>query len=333
MNFARLCFLSLLISFGLMMAPLGQASVPLQVPFSGQLERDGVAINSTVNLDIAIYDQSSGGNMLFRQQIGPVQVYEGHFTVILGPTGVDADGQSVALIDALAAGAEHHVEVTLLGMGEAGADIRLQQRQQLLSVPAALYVAQALDFRVRKDLTVNGDSVVQGDQKITGSTSVGMTPPANFSGADGYLYVHQGAQFQCANCGSTTNMFTGGNDYGKLLIQGRVLSADQNIHLSPPGGSRVVINDSYRAAGGSETGGAGLSVQGDIRAGSTVLECAWTACFDTGGAYFSCAEKKPGYPIMGGIDISTDDGQKPYGCTFTNAEDEIRLYCCRLATP
>ncbi len=73
--------------------------------------------------------------------------------------------------------------------------------------------------------------------------------------------------FDCNNCGSTS-AFKGSSNWGDLTIQGRVISGSDNIHLSPPSGSNVIISDDYRAAGGSGGGTAGLIVEGTIKVGS-----------------------------------------------------------------
>lgn len=73
-----------------------------------------------------------------------------------------------------------------------------------------------------------------------------------------------GVLFDCPDCGSTSTV-DGSSDWGDLTIQGRVLSANSNLHLSPPGGYKVIINSTYRAAGGS-TGTTGLDIEdGGIR--------------------------------------------------------------------
>ena len=80
------------------------------------------------------------------------------------------------------------------------------------------------------------------------------------------------ARFDCNGCGSTSAL-QGNQNWGDLTIQGRVLSADSNIHMSPPGGFSVVINDDYRAAGGTSTGaGASLSVEGTVTAARFVAQ-------------------------------------------------------------
>ena len=85
---------------------------------------------------------------------------------------------------------------------------------------------------------------------------------------NGTINMSRSVLFDCNDCGSTVAYDladgTGGN-FGDLVIQGRVLSANANIHLSPPGGSRVIINSVYRGAGGG-TGNTGLDIEdGGIR--------------------------------------------------------------------
>lgn len=80
-------------------------------------------------------------------------------------------------------------------------------------------------------------------------------------GNNGRATFRGGVQFDCVGCGSTTSIDgDGSSNWGTMTIQGRVLSANNNIHLSPPGGSNVIINSVYRAAGGGG-GIAGLQVQ------------------------------------------------------------------------
>lgn len=68
---------------------------------------------------------------------------------------------------------------------------------------------------------------------------------------------------QCVGCGSSSAI-NGTENWGNLVMQGRVISTNSNLHLSPPSGYNVVIEDAYRAAGGTSTGVAGLVVEGDI---------------------------------------------------------------------
>jgi hypothetical protein len=58
----------------------------------------------------------------------------------------------------------------------------------------------------------------------------------------------------------------GNAGWGNMVVRGRVFSANNNIHLSPPGGSTVYINSDYREAGGA-TGLVNLNVSGTITGG------------------------------------------------------------------
>ncbi|MEZ4917196.1 MAG: hypothetical protein R2836_09470 [Chitinophagales bacterium] len=84
---------------------------------------------------------------------------------------------------------------------------------------------------------------------------------AIFIDNDRSIDIKKGVLFNCDDCGSTTTI-DGGANWGDLTIQGRVLSTNSNLHLSPPNGFNVVINDDYRAAGGATGGSAGLVVEG-----------------------------------------------------------------------
>ncbi len=81
---------------------------------------------------------------------------------------------------------------------------------------------------------------------------------------DGSVTIDEGVLFDCNDCGDVATI-DGASNWGDLVIQGRVLSTNSNLHLSPPGGYRVIINSTYRAAGGGG-GTTGLDIQdGGIR--------------------------------------------------------------------
>lgn len=84
-----------------------------------------------------------------------------------------------------------------------------------------------------------------------------------FMDNDGSIDIKKGVLFNCDDCGSTSTI-DGTSNYGDLVIQGRVLSSNSNLHFSPPGGSNVIINSSYRAAGSASTGNdPGLIIEGN----------------------------------------------------------------------
>ena len=99
--------------------------------------------------------------------------------------------------------------------------------------------------------TVNAANVTGANVSATNLSSSGPTSV----GAN--LAVNGRVSLPCSGCGD------GGANWGNMTIQGRVVSANSNIHLSPPGGNSVIINGDYRAAGGG-TGNVGLAVSGNI---------------------------------------------------------------------
>lgn len=93
---------------------------------------------------------------------------------------------------------------------------------------------------------------------------------AMFIDNDRSINIAKGVLFDCNDCGSTSTI-DGASNWGDLVVQGRVFSTNSNLHLSPPAGSNVIINDTYRAAGGSNAGTAGLQVESLAGAGNRVL--------------------------------------------------------------
>lgn len=99
----------------------------------------------------------------------------------------------------------------------------------------------------------------------------GSAPVMAVNATQGHMRLRGALNLSCEACGSATanDAFpASGSGWGNVVIQGRVISANSNLHLSPPGGFNVVINDTYRAAGGSSTGAAGLQVESLAGTGS-----------------------------------------------------------------
>ncbi len=101
--------------------------------------------------------------------------------------------------------------------------------------------------------------VVRSDGKV----GIGTNNPGSYElNLQGNQYISGGVLFDCPGCGSTSTLF-GSSSWGDMTIQGRVMSANSNIHLSPPSGYKVVINGTYRAAGGATGTDVGLQVSGE----------------------------------------------------------------------
>lgn len=110
-------------------------------------------------------------------------------------------------------------------------------------------------------------NVNDSDDDIAIVTGLGTQERINVNG-NGTVRLNRSVFYDCNDCGSTTgyDLTDGaGGNWGDLAIQGRVLSTNSNLHLSPPGGSRVIINSVYRSAGGG-AGTTGLDIEdGGIR--------------------------------------------------------------------
>ncbi|HLP64879.1 hypothetical protein [Flavobacterium sp.] len=110
-------------------------------------------------------------------------------------------------------------------------------------------------------------NVNDSDDDIAFRTGLSAADRINING-NGTTAINRAVLFDCNDCGlaNAYDITDGaGANWGDLVIQGRVLSTNSNLHLSPPGGSRVIINSAYRSAGGG-TGTTGLDIEdGGIR--------------------------------------------------------------------
>lgn len=110
-------------------------------------------------------------------------------------------------------------------------------------------------------------NVNDSDDDIAFRTGLTANDRINING-NGTTAINRAVLFDCNDCGATFayDILDGaGGNWGDLVIQGRVLSTNSNLHLSPPGGARVIINSTYRSAGGA-VGTTGLDIEdGGIR--------------------------------------------------------------------
>lgn len=153
-----------------------------------------------------------------------------------------------------------------------------------------------------------------------GSVGIGTTSPVGgykLTVSGGNTYLDQGLYIRCSTCGGAS--LGSGADWGILTLQGRVLSANSNLHLSPPGGSKVIINSSYRAAGGG-TGTTGLDVEdGGIRMKKSYMyfqRYRYCNCYGAGsdgnvnlGAWDFCAVAQVGFKNNQSTTDEDDDVQ------------------------
>lgn len=148
-------------------------------------------------------------------------------------------------------------------------------------------------------------------------------------GDNGRATFRGGVLFDCPTCGSTSTVDGDGvSDWGDMTIQGRVLSANSNIHLSPPNGNKVIVNTSYRAAGGA-TGSSGIDIEdGGIRMNKSYMffqRYGYCNCYGWGAATYDlgnwdfCAVAHVGFKNNQSVSDEDDDVQccvypDGYGC-------------------
>jgi hypothetical protein len=142
----HLGFVASLLALGLASgAPAAVPVPPDQVAWSGVLvDGLGAPLAGPVDLIARLYDAASGGVLVFKQSFSGVTLSDGHYTVLLGPTGSATDSPTdplttslrTALTGDLAAGAGRFVEITV------DADPPLA-RVQLVLVPYAMQADHA----------------------------------------------------------------------------------------------------------------------------------------------------------------------------------------------
>lgn len=176
--------------------------------------------------------------------------------------------------------------------------------------------------------TVSATGNVSSSSTVSGST-VTSTGPTNVGGN---LTVNGRVSFPCSGCGDN------GGQWGNMTIQGRVVSANSNIHLSPPGGSGVFIDSGYRNAGGG-TGDVNLSVSGRIHGRLGRNSCHWRNAQisdSTGGENASDWYRPNGQWATYGADhryhiavCADGEYQAGWACYSTPYLDgNCRIYCC-----
>lgn len=126
-----------------------------------------------------------------------------------------------------------------------------------------IFHAYIINGQLERKLHMNYGGVTGFTMDRFGKIGIGTQDPGNYQlNVNGDVNISKAIKFDCNDCGGLSTLF-GTDNWGDLTIQGRVLSTNQNLHLSPPGNTKVIINDTYRAAGGTSSGHAGLWVSGE----------------------------------------------------------------------
>ena len=71
------------------------AAVPTEIHYQGRLtDGSGNPIDGSVNMQVKLYDAPTGGDLLYQESIGSVQVNEGVYEFTFGPDGVLTNSRS-----------------------------------------------------------------------------------------------------------------------------------------------------------------------------------------------------------------------------------------------
>jgi len=121
----------------------GTDQVPKWIAYHGTLEKDGVGLNATVQMKFEIFD----GSVFKWDEVQPVPVYSGRFSVLLGST---SGAKLASLLTTVKAADELFLAVSI----KSGNDwITLSGKQRFLPSPYAVWSTASTDLTAA---TING---------------------------------------------------------------------------------------------------------------------------------------------------------------------------------
>jgi hypothetical protein len=174
-------------------------------PYTGTLERDGVALSGPLEMQFALYDGAEVSGTPLWLETQTVEVYAGRFTALLGlcdqspgatacPDGDDDPMTSIEDViryaDDLQLGVELFPDLVR---------VPLQSRKRFLPVPYAIWTRAATDLAVARDLGVGRNASVGQDLGVTRNATVGGSLTVN-----GPVRVGGGGDLSCPNDSRTT---------------------------------------------------------------------------------------------------------------------------------
>jgi hypothetical protein len=143
---------------------MAAADVPNQMHYQGQLTDDlGAPLDTVVSMTFTIYDDSSGGTVLWTETQMGVEVSGGLFDVLLGS---DPSIPDSAFAD----------DWTWLGI-QIGADPEIAPLTKLVTVPYAFRVATvdgSTGGIISGDVSIQSDLDLDGDLRVTGKATIGQ---------------------------------------------------------------------------------------------------------------------------------------------------------------
>ena len=197
--------------------------IPQVIPYQGVLELNGQPVNrmgdQAMWIEFQIYDTLDSTDYRYRQRI-QVEVYQGRFTALIGPSGENFAGQGVYLTDLVGSSSLLYLGMVLLGedLESPDDDIPMSNRQRLMSTPYAMWASGASQFTVQQDLTVGGTvnaNQVQVNGQVTATGDLNSGANLNVQGnvnANGGLFVGGSGVI------SGSDFILGNNGVGKTNI-------------------------------------------------------------------------------------------------------------------
>ena len=158
--------------------------VPRMLPYQGTLELDGEPVHAVggdaIAMTLALFDGASGAAPVYRQAVS-VEVFAGRFTTTIGPVGLGAGGEEVAIADVVRAADDLYLGITLTGDPQTEEDdVTLTNRQRIHATPYAMWSTSATNLDVARDLVVGRDARVGGELTVEGDAEVqGLTVGAD----------------------------------------------------------------------------------------------------------------------------------------------------------
>lgn len=249
--------------------------VPRLIPYHGTMTFNGAPVEATGDGARWLrFDLWDGGTSVYSQSV-QVDVRDGRFTALLGPT----DDAAVAIQDVIRNADALDVEITLLNdpMNDAD-DIPMSNRQRLTITPLSVWATHGVRFQVARDLTVARDLMATGGlrvRSVEGLLSMNpsgmpvMTGTGGFSVADD---LSVGGNTTLGNAATDSTVVSGDITAQRTFLP-RTLTVGRDLTL----GGRLLaghsnMTDVNAATGGTVTIGQTLRVvegQTQISPGAT----------------------------------------------------------------
>ncbi|MEO1266934.1 MAG: hypothetical protein AAFX99_02485 [Myxococcota bacterium] len=256
-------------------------SVPRMLPYQGTLENNGQPVNAVgdqaIPLRFSLFDGPTSEEAVYIQEI-EVEVFAGRFTTTIGPSGVDGQGETVAIVDVIQAADDLHLGLTLLS--DDGEEIILSNRQRIMATPYALWTTAATNMNIANNLVVDGNTLLGGDMVANGNVTVGQ---------EGQLHLLSEADASLESDGA-------------LVIGGeRNITIDNNELIARNGTSPAVLTvGSPTDVGGNVNVNGNLRVNGGTMRGRPELRRVTRNLTATGVVSIDCSANE--VPISCGID-------------------------------